>query len=291
MEHSEQTILVFGATGQQGGAVASHLLKDGWKVRALVRNLGSDQAQALGQRGIELVQGDLNQPASLQEAMKGVYGVFSVQTPVEGTAAETRQGKAVADAAREAGVRHLVYSSVGGAERKTGIAHFESKWQVEEHIRALGLPATILRPVFFMSNLFQYYGVKEEADGTLTLTQALHPQTRLQMIAVEDIGAFAALAFAHPETFLGQAVEIAGDALTPSEIAQHVERATGKTTRFVELPLEQLRSFDAETATMYAWFNQSGYQVDIPPLRKLHPGLLTFDAWLRNTHFLDKERG
>jgi uncharacterized protein YbjT (DUF2867 family) len=291
MEHSEQTILVFGATGQQGGAVASHLLKDGWKVRALVRNLGSDQAQALGQRGIELVQGDLNQPASLQEAMKGVYGVFSVQTPVEGTAAETRQGKAVADAAREAGVRHLVYSSVGGAERKTGIAHFESKWQVEEHIRALGLPATILRPVFFMSNLFQYYGVKEEADGTLTLTQALHPQTRLQMIAVEDIGAFAALAFAHPETFLGQAVEIAGDALTPSEIAQHVERATGKTTRFVELPLEQLRSFDAETATMYAWFNQSGSQADIPTLRKLHPGLLTFDAWLRNTHFLDKERG
>src|SRR5579864_3973401 len=110
MEHSEQTILVFGATGQQGGAVASHLLKDGWKVRALVRNARSDQAQALGQRGIELVQGDLNQPSSLQEAMKGVYGVFSVQTPVEGgTAAEIRQGKAVADAAREAGVRHLVY--------------------------------------------------------------------------------------------------------------------------------------------------------------------------------------
>ena len=92
MEHSEQTILVFGATGQQGGAVASHLLKDGWKVRALVRNLGSDQAQALGQRGIELVQGDLNQPSSLQEAMKGVYGVFSVQTPAEGTARASHIG-------------------------------------------------------------------------------------------------------------------------------------------------------------------------------------------------------
>src|SRR5436305_2172481 len=155
MAHSEKTILVFGATGQQGGAVASHLLKDGWKVRALVRNLGSEKAQALGQQGIELVQGDLNQPSSLQEAMKGVYGVFSVQTFMAdgGTLAETRQGKAVADAAQEAGVRHLVYSSVGGAERKTGVAHFESKWQIEEHIRTLGLPATILRPVFFMSNL------------------------------------------------------------------------------------------------------------------------------------------
>ncbi len=286
MEHSEKTILVFGATGQQGSAVASHLLKDGWKVRALVRNPKSDQAQALQQRGIELVQGDLNQPSSLQEAMKGVYGVFSVQPPAEGTAAEIRQGKAVADAALQAGVSHLVYSSVGGAERKTGIAHFESKWQIEEYIRALGLPATILRPAFFMSNLFRYYGVKEEADGTLTLTQALRPQTRLQMIAVEDIGKCAALAFAHPETFLGKAIEIAGDALTPSQIAESIEHATGKPTRFVELPGEQLRSFDAESANMYEWFNQSGYQADIPALRELHPELLTLDAWLRQADWL-----
>jgi uncharacterized protein YbjT (DUF2867 family) len=287
MEHLEKTILVFGATGQQGGAAASHLQKDGWKVRALVRNARSDQAQALGQRGIELVQGDLNQPSSLPKAMKGVYGVFSVQTPVEGgTAAEIRQGKAVADAAREAGVRHLVYSSVGGAERNTGIAHFESKWQIEEYIRALGLPATILRPVFFMSNLFRYFGVKAEADGTQMLMQALHPQTRLQMIAVEDIGTFAALAFAHPETFLGQAIEIAGDALTPLEMAERLERATGKPTRFVELPQEQLRSFDAESANLSAWLNQSGYQADLPALQKLHPALLTFEAWLRQTDWL-----
>ncbi|HEY4389162.1 MAG TPA: NmrA/HSCARG family protein [Ktedonobacteraceae bacterium] len=267
--------------------MASHLLKDGWKVRAQVRNAKSDQAQALGQRGIELVQGDLNQPSSLLEAMKGAYGVFSVQTIAEGgTAAETRQGKAVADAAREARVRHLVYSSVGGAERQSGIAHFESKWQIEEYIRALGLPATILRPVFFMSNLFRYSGIKAEADGTLTPMQALHPQTRLQMIAVEDIGAFAALAFAHPETFLGQAIEISGDALTPLEMAERLERATGKPTRFVELPLEQLRSFDAETGNMYAWLNQSGYQADLPALYKLHPGLLTLEAWLRQTDWL-----
>ena len=135
-----------------------------------------------------------------------------------------------------------------------------------------------------MSNLFQYYGVKEEADGTLTLIQALHPQTRLQMIAVEDIGTFAALAFAHPETFLGKAIEIAGDALTPLEMAARIERATGKPTRFVELPLEQLRSMDTESANMYGWFNQSGYQADLPALQKLHPTLLTFEAWLRQAN-------
>src|SRR5260370_34438545 len=154
MEHSEQTILVLGATGQQGGAVASYLLQDGWKVRALVRNPNSDQAQTLRQQGIELVQGDLNQPSSLQEAMKGVYGVFSVQTPAEGTAAEIRQGKAMADAALQAGVRHLVYSSVGGAERKTGIAHFESKWPKEKNIPALGHPSTLLVLAFFVTSPF-----------------------------------------------------------------------------------------------------------------------------------------
>jgi uncharacterized protein YbjT (DUF2867 family) len=286
MKHSEKTILVFGATGQQGSAVASHLLAEGWKVRALVRNPKSTQSQALQQQEVELVQGDLNQLSSLREAMEGVYGVFSVQNSLAegGTAAEIQQGKAVADAALHAGISHLVYSSVGGAERATGIDHFESKWQIEEHIRALGLPATILRPVYFMSNL--RYAIQVESEGTLVISQALHPETRLQMIAVEDIGKFASLVFAHPETFLGQAIEIAGTALTLSEMAQSFERVTGKPTRAVEQPLEQLRAFNAEVGSMYEWFNQSGYQADIPALRHHHPDLLTLDAWLNRNNWL-----
>ena len=104
-------------------------------------------------------------------------------------------------------------------------------------------------------------------------------------ISMEPERQCSAATFAHPETFLGKAIEIAGDALTPLEIVERVERTTGKATHFVELPLEQLRSFDVETAIMYDWFNQSGYQADIPTLRQLHPGLLTFDAWLQNVHF------
>lgn len=285
MSQTEKTILVFGATGQQGSAVVQQLLKDGWNVRTLVRDPRRVQAEALRQQGAELVQGDLNQPSSLREAMKGVYGVFSVQTSYAegGVAAELLQGKAVADAALQAGVSHLVYSSVGGAERKTGIAHFESKWQIEEYLRALRLPVTILRPTFFLSNFRST--IEAEADGTLLVRQALRPEVRLQMIAVEDIGKFAALAFAHPASYLGKAIEIAGEELTLSEIAETFERVTGRPTRAVELPLEQLRRFDAEIARMYEWFNQSGYQADIPALRQLHPELLTLDAWLLNTRF------
>jgi uncharacterized protein YbjT (DUF2867 family) len=282
MSHSDKTILVFGATGQQGGAVARHLRARGWHVRALVRDPHQASAQALEDQGVELVQGDLDQPASLRAAMKGVYGVFSVQTPFTpgGVEAEERQGKAVADAAKATGVSHFVYSSVGGAERETGIAHFESKWRIEQYIRTLDLPVTILRPVFFMDN-FLRYGMATQEEGTVTITMALQPETALQFIAADDIGAFAALVFEQKEKFLGKEIEIAGDELTPSEIAETFQRVTGKQTRFVELPVEQLRSFDPESGNMFAWFNESGYQADLLDLRQIHPHVKNLETWLK----------
>lgn len=281
MSNSEKMIVVTGATGQQGGATARHLLAQGWRVRALVRDPNKPAAQALAAKGAELVQGDLDDRASLDRALAGAYGVFSVQTFMgpDGPAGETRQGKLLADAAQAAGVQHFVYTSVGGAERKSGLPHFESKFQIEEHIRGLGLPATILRPVFFMENLRSpWMGPR---DGVLAI--GLRPTTALQMIAADDIGAFAALAFARPQEFIGKAIEIAGDALTGPQMADALTRATGQPVRFVEQPLEQVRSFNAEMADMFAWFNDHGYAADIPALRKLHPGLMTFETWLRKT--------
>jgi uncharacterized protein YbjT (DUF2867 family) len=281
MSNSEKVIVVTGATGQQGGATARHLLAQGWRVRALVRDLNKPAAQALAAKGAELAQGDLDDRASLDRGLSGAYGVFSVQTFMgpDGAVGETRQGKLLADAARAAGVQHFVYTSVGGAERKSGLPHFESKWQIEEHIRGLGLPATILRPVFFMDNLRSpWMGPR---DGVLAM--ALHPTTSLQMIASDDIGAFAALAFARPQEFIGQALEIAGDALTMPQVADAFTRVTGQAVHFVELPLEQVRSFNREMGDMMAWFNDHGYSADIAALRKLHPRLTTFEAWLRKT--------
>ena len=135
------TVLVIGATGQQGGAVARNLLRDGWEVRALVRNPNKEEAQALRKQGAQLVQGDLYDRSSLAAALKGAYGVFSVQNfwlLDVGYEGEIKQGKLLADLAKEADIQHFVYSSVGAAHRGMGQKHFESKWIVERYLKELG---------------------------------------------------------------------------------------------------------------------------------------------------------
>jgi len=283
MSNSDKLILVTGATGQQGGATVRHLLTQGWRVRGLTRNVQGAAAQALAAAGAEVISGNMDDRASLDKAFAGAYGVFSVQNfwlPDVGAAGEVRQGKIVADAAKAAGVQHLVYTSVGGAERQTGLSHFDSKWQIEEYVRSLSLPATVLRPVFFMENLTS--PMMGPRDGVLA--NALRPTTSLQMIAVEDIGFFAALAFARPQEFIGKAIELAGDSLTMPQVAETMTRVTGQPVQFVEVPLEQVAAFSQETADMLAWFNDHGYEADIAGLRKLHPGMLTFETLLRKTN-------
>jgi len=276
-----RTILVTGATGRQGGAVARTLMTHGWKVRALVRDPSTPAAQQLAKNTIELIKGDLFTTASLEEALRGVYGVFSVQTSdaEHGIGGEIIQGKLLVDAAHRAQIQHFVYSSVGGAERESGIPHFESKWQIEKHIRALGLPATIIRPVFFMDNFTSYFGEPIKQQNKLILP--LHQDTRLQLIATEDIGSFAALAFEQPTGFLGKALEIAGDELSMTELAETFSRVMKRTIEFVELPMEQMIQGDPEMALMFEWFNTHGYQAVLPALRALHPALLTLETWLR----------
>jgi uncharacterized protein YbjT (DUF2867 family) len=282
------TVLVTGATGQQGGAVTRELLRRGWSVRALVRDPGSPAAQEVAGHGAALVAGDLNDRASLVRAMSGADGVFSVQTFMSpaGIGGEIRHGKAVADAAATAGVSHLVYSSVGGAERHSGVPHFASKWTIEQHLRSTGVPATVLRPAFFMDN-FAAHGPKT-VDGVLTVSLALRPDTRVQLIAVEDIAVFAADAFDQPERDAGQAIELAGDELTGPELAAAFGAHAGVPARFVPMELDDLAGnayipFSHEIALMFEWFQTAGYRADIPALRRQHPGLRTFAGWLAAT--------
>jgi uncharacterized protein YbjT (DUF2867 family) len=171
MENTNKTVLVTGATGRQGGAVIRHMLRNEWKLRALTRSPNAPAAQELTRQGVEVVQGDLEDPASLERAARGVYGVYSVQDFWSvGVKREVQQGKNVADAAKKSGVEHFVYSSAGGAERNSGIDHFESKWEVENYIRRLGLPATMIRPVAFMENYYidqvEIGILKRQADGS-----------------------------------------------------------------------------------------------------------------------------
>lgn len=286
MNRSEKTILVAGATGKQGGAVARHLLKNGWTVRALTRNPDSNAAETLGKLGAEIIKGDMNDLSSLERAVTGAYGVYSVQTFMGyGPEGETRQGTNLADAAKKAKVAHFVYSSVGSANRNTGIPHFESKWTIEQHIRSIGLESTIFRPVYFMENFMMPDSRRSILKGTLAM--GISPEKRLQMVAVDDIGEFASRAFDSPEDYLGKEIDLAGDELSGPEIANRFGEMLGSPVSYVQTPIEQIRTFSQEWALMTEWFNNAGYDADIAFLRKIHPGLKTLKAWIRKTGLLE----
>ena len=270
---------VIGATGQQGGATARALLAAGAGVRALVRDPEVEAAHALAAEGVTLIRADLENPASLRAAFDGVAGVFAVTTPYTGLEAETRHGIAIADAAKAAGAPHLVYSSVGGADRKTGIPHFESKRRVEEHLESLQLPTTIIRPVFFMDNFARFAGPTEE-DGVLVVRLPLPAGIPLQMVAVADIGVVATAALLDPSRVPGGAVEIGGAELTGEEIAGTYAKVAGEPSRYEALPLSVLDG-DGDTQAMFAWLAEPpSYQADFSLTRALAPGVRDFATWL-----------
>ena len=268
-----------GATGLQGGATADALLATGARVRALVRNPRSARAKALDQRGAEVVRADLDDPASLRAGFAGVDAVSAMTTLLaRGPEGEVEQGVAMADAAFQAGVQHMVYSSVGGAERRTGIPHFESKRRVEEHLESLGLWTTFVRPTFFMENFTGRLPPRVE-DGTLVLRLALRPTTPLQMIAVKDIGTVVVAALLDPNR-VGASVEIAGDELTGPEIAARLGEHAGLPARFESIPLDSLAdNFDRHA--MFAWMDDMpAYQADFAATRRLAPEAEDLAGWL-----------
>ena len=261
---SKKTVLVTGATGQQGGAVARELLSsDKYRVRAMTRKPDSEKARSLAAQGAEIVQGDLDDEASLDKALAGVWGTFAVQNTWEaGVEKEEEQGKRFAKAAKRAGVQHFVYTSVGSADRKTGIPHFENKARVEETIRGLGFPShVVIRPVFFMENLASPWFKPAIDQGQLMI--GMKPETRLQMIAVDDIGKYGKWAFDQYEKLNGRAIDIAGDAHTMPETARILGKAAGRPVEFVPVPIEEVRKFSDDFAKMLEWFDRVGYDVDI----------------------------
>lgn len=278
--NTEQIILVTGATGNQGGAVARHLLQRGrFKVRAMVRDQNKPAAQALQQAGAELVTADLNDRTSLDRALQGVYGIFSVQVFSDGLDAEIRQGKLVADAAKTANIEHFVYSSVGSAERNTGVPHFDSKFQVEEYIRSIGLPYTILRPVFFFYN---YNGMRPMIEQG-TLPQPLSPETKLQQLSEEDYGAMVAEVFERPADFMNREIELASVEMTLPEIAAAFSRVLGKPVTYQQIPFEAFEQQAGEEVTiMFRWFEKVGYAADLAELKRDFPAPIDFEAYLRD---------
>lgn len=259
----QKTILVTGATGKQGGALLRHLVGGAFKLRALTRKPDSKAAQALAAQGIEVVQGDIDDVESLKAALKNVWGLFAVQNTWEaGVEGEEEQGKRIARLAREAGVQHFVYSSVGSAERATGVPHFDNKWRIENEVRSLGFPShVILRPVFFMENLSSAGFLNGAVLGT-----AMKPETMLQMVAVDDIGRVGARAFTDAAKLTGREIEIAGDKATMAQAAAVLSKSLGRDIQFVEYPIAAVRGQSEDMALMLEWFERVGYGADIAAL-------------------------
>lgn len=279
------TIAVFAATGSQGGAVTDALLAHGVTVRALLRDITSDKARALAERGAELAKIDVHDARSLASALEGVDAFWFMTTPPGGmqdAEGETAQGIALADAAVAAKVPHIVFSSVGGAERDSHVPHFDSKRLVEQHLATLDVRTTIIRPVFFTDN-FRWFAPTVE-DGTLILRLPFPDGITLQMIAARDVGAIAARALLYPEAVPDE-LEIAGDALTGSEIAAAFAAKTGMPAHYEALPLSVMDG-QGDMQAMFRWFAETpAYQADLEQVRHIAPDTWTLAKWLEAVDF------
>lgn len=279
-----RTVLVLGATGKQGGAVAAALNAGGWSVRALVRNPYSDAAKALASGGMEVFRGDLSDSAALRAAMMGVHGVFSMQ-PNSGSAGsgvtnadEVRFGKTVADIAVETGVRHLVYTSAGIISKgRTGLENLDCKIEIEDHIRSLDVKSTIIRPATFM-DLFVLPGMGLD-HGNFSFF--LYPDQSVQVIAVEDIGKIVATIFEDIDRFADRTIDIAGDELTGLDLQEVLSEAAGRPiiyNRFSDALLES-NAFLGSNAKLFDEGRAAG-NADIAAVRREFGDVSSLREWL-----------
>lgn len=272
-------ILIIGATGQQGGAVIEVLLKNKWEVKAFSRGYSSEALNNLKHKGVKVSLGDLNEHESLVEAMKGAYGVFGMSTSFEkGIEGEKNMGKTLVDAAKATGIKHFVFSSVAASDRNTGIPHFESKHEIELYIVNSGIPYTIFRPVSFMLNYMRLETRESILKGVFRAPYP--PEKKLQLLALEDLGAFVNMAFENPDEYLGKNIELASEELTQQEIANVFSRVLGRAVHYEQFPLEAIKKQSMDMYLMMKWLNDYGYTADINNLRKLYPELMNFEEWL-----------
>lgn len=273
-------VLVIGATGNQGGAVARLLLKKGHQVRALTRDPQSPAGVALKDAGAEVVGGDLLDGDACERAARDVDAIFAMATPYEaGVTTEVRQGENLLAAAKATGVQHFVYSSVASADQSTGIPHFDSKFEIEQQIEAAGVPHTIIAPAYFMENLFAPWTVPGLREGKLAM--AVPGARVLKQIAIADIAGFAVLALEDRERFLGRRIDIAGDGVTGEAAAEIISRASGRTIEYVEIPPDQRAAMGEDMKKMLDWFDATGYSVNVEDLRGEVPevGWHTYQEW------------
>ena len=278
MTNSKHPILVFGATGRQGGSVAKALLKAGWPVRALVPDSTKAASLQLRNSGVELVQGSFEETKVVRTAMKDAYGVFCVLPASLAAEDEVRHGISIADIAAETGVNHFVYSSGASVGNElTGVPRFDAKPRIEAHIRQLDMTTTIIRPMIFMEMLVRPgFGLDEGR-----LVSLIRSDHSIQLTAVEDIGRFVAAVLADKSRFGGATLKIASDRLTGRELAVILSEAIGRPIAYERFP-EDVLAANADLAHMAESLEDGplAEQVDLELMREINPDLLTFRSWL-----------
>ena len=260
-----------------------HLLEDGWHVRGLTRNPESKRARTLRALGCDVAQGDMGDAASLRPVLEGAYGVYSVQNPfIGGPEAEVRQGKNVAEVAKDVGVGHLVYGSAGTGSKGTGIPSWETKLQIEDHMKALGLPLTTLRPMAFME--LMTHKKFFPAVGAWHLMPMLMGSSRgVGWLCTDDLGAIVAKAFAAPGSFVGKDLTLASDVRSLEECRSIYREVMGSNPRRFPMPVwlfERFGFVGRDLTTMWRWLKTGAVDLDTAPTREIHPDALTVGGWL-----------
>jgi uncharacterized protein YbjT (DUF2867 family) len=274
-------VVVTGATGRQGGAVARHLLSDDWPVRVVTRRPDGPAARALAALGADVVRADMMNKSQLISAFRDAYGVYSVQNFMPGgTDAEIIQGKNVADAAKATGVQHIVYGSAGTGATDTGIPSWDSKLTVQAHIRALGVPLTVLRPMAFMELMTDRDFFPPVSMWSL-MPKLMGPDRPLGWICVDDLGAIAVRAFAEPARFVGAELNLASDVQSIAQCRQIWSDVYLRPPRRFPMPVWMFRRFvGSDLITMWRWLGRAQVDFDPAPTRSLLPTALTVREWL-----------
>lgn len=278
MTDGKHPILVFGATGRQGGSVTRALLRTGWPVRALVLDSTRAESVQLRDAGVELVQGSFEDTNVIRSAMQDAHGVFSVLPANLEAMDEVRLGISIADIAVETGIKHFVYSSGASVGNElTGVPRFDAKPRIEAHVRELAMTTTIVRPMIFMEMLVRPgFGLDKGR-----LVSLIRPDHSIQLTAVEDIGRFVAAVLADKPRFGGRTLKIASDRLTGRELAAAISEAAGRPITYERFPDEVLAA-NTDLAHMAKSLEDGplAEQVDLKIMREIIPDLLTFRSWL-----------
>ncbi|WWD21540.1 hypothetical protein CI109_106026 [Kwoniella shandongensis] len=284
------SFLIVGATGKQGGRTITTLLegqgstnREASSIHFLTRNPDGSAAKSLTAKGAKAFKGDLFDQAGLKEALKGVNRAFLVTDAAVGEEKEIQQGKNFVDVAKAQGVEHIVFSSVGGADVADTVPHFRSKFEVEKHLKASGMTYTILRPVAFMDNFPPAPGIARFLGVGVFYSFAGHKP--VQLIATEDIGVFAgkALLDPHDPKFLNKTIELSAGTYSLADVEAGFAKVQGAApwvARYTPKVLRNLIPFDFRQ--MMIFFEEKGYPPpDVAYLKSIHPGLMSFEDWVR----------